>query len=375
MNLIKNKKFILFITIIVLIIASITAAFAYNNDFYISSYKQMYNLDNANIHREIEIKDFAGNAYILLEIDPIGYAIFEKTTGNIIEASSSSVSPYYNIDGELVYGGMKNYYHKSTKQTRSNELSYKNCLTDEMLNSDEKEFLTLENQKLNENIINDSTKQIETRAVTKSYYVPYADFFSRMENCGYTSVNINGEEKGICGYIALGMLLTYRHYANNNENWISEDQYTWDDAAPYPYPKENLPLELYGIAKSLGKSNSSISTDLKDVMNKFKNRLNFDIKHISFWTPFFSQLTINENLQKGNPVILFGSMPLDINNQSGEKGAHAVTCYGYEERSINNKKQKFNIVHYGWNSGSRNYANVSISTSVILGSIYSVVKK
>lgn len=280
----------------------------------------------------------------------------------------------YNY-GELVYGGMKNYYHKTTKQTRSNELSYKNCLTDEMLNSDEKEFLTLENQKLNENIINDSTKQIETRAVTKSYYVPYADFFSRMENCGYTSVNINGEEKGICGYIALGMLLTYRHYANNNENWISEDQYTWDDAAPYPYPKENLPLELYGIAKSLGKSNSSISTDLKDVMNKFKNRLNFDIKHISFWTPFFSQLTINENLQKGNPVILFGSMPLDINNQSGEKGAHAVTCYGYEERSINNKKQKFNIVHYGWNSGSRNYANVSISTSVILGSIYSVVKK
>ena len=53
--------------------------------------------DNIEIDRMIQVTDFAGNLYTVIECMPIGYAIFHNQSGLFVEYSPSSPSPYHDL--------------------------------------------------------------------------------------------------------------------------------------------------------------------------------------------------------------------------------------------------------------------------------------
>jgi len=178
-----------------------------------------------------EVSDFAGNTYTLVELSPKGYILFHNESGLFIEYSSRSESPYLNCDGELYYAGIKEYYHKEESDTfsASSEVVYRNAVTGDVLyEKDIAPYRELSNEmqaafvaEKNENVVSyiqnntelelDDTASSRTTTYNGMTVVKDYDFFSELYHCGY--VPMEGDNDGICGYIAANMLLAYRQYA------------------------------------------------------------------------------------------------------------------------------------------------------------------
>ena len=67
------------------------------------------NADEMALENVKEAHDFAGNIFYVGECLPTGYFIYNPTTDIVVESSQSGVSPYYDVVGELYYGGPTYY--------------------------------------------------------------------------------------------------------------------------------------------------------------------------------------------------------------------------------------------------------------------------
>lgn len=61
------------------------------------------------------LSDFSGNKYTLIECEPTGYYILHNESGQYIEFSNESLSPYLDCQGELIYGGPTYYFTQATE--------------------------------------------------------------------------------------------------------------------------------------------------------------------------------------------------------------------------------------------------------------------
>ena len=80
--------------------------------------------NSVSISRVKEIEDFSGNKYSVIECAPTGYYIYHNESGNFVEYSAESNSPYLNVSGKIYYGGPTFYYVE-------NEGKYCHTITDE----------------------------------------------------------------------------------------------------------------------------------------------------------------------------------------------------------------------------------------------------
>lgn len=311
-----------------------------------------YNFSIDNIKT---LKDNDNNIYDLIETLPCGYYIFDRNTKIMLEASSSSISPYYGIYNNLYYFGMKEYYVKSNARSAS----FIHTINKYTIDSNEITYLEYKTKNMQAKLIehDDISHYADGGASVRSRYA-----ISRMKECGYAEDNGNG----ICGYIALSIAIVYQ-YIDNSTSWIQNSNYV-TDAGGYIHGTEALTLKLRQFGIDRGFSNGSYSSQIRDIGNDYKALVGKTktADHMSLWTPFFTWGTVRNKIENNIPVILFGSMP---SAQTSEKINHAVLCYAYDAYSGTGINY---IVHFGWPG----YSAVAIHPSnVTLGSIYAIWPK
>ena len=61
-----------------------------------------------------EVEDLLGNRYTLVECDPYGYMIYHNESGNFVEYSPGTLSPYSfdNHCDKMIYAGPNSYYYQ-----------------------------------------------------------------------------------------------------------------------------------------------------------------------------------------------------------------------------------------------------------------------
>lgn len=159
------------------------------------------------------ITDFAGNKFILKEIEPSGYSIYTYDTGDFIEGSFVGNSPYYNYNKkQLYYLGPGFYYY------REGNTVY-NIMTQsvESYNTyNGKDFVL--NRNLPEQYMSSTPDFNKTYTDTSGYTVINNDFYFR------NLTKMPSNNGGSCGVVGLSMLLGYLDLFGN-PNIIGSDNY------------------------------------------------------------------------------------------------------------------------------------------------------
>lgn len=340
--------------------------FQYQLDEMVSQEKQTMAVKSVTaptISKIKKLKDFDANQYLLVELEPEGYMIYHIESGNFVEHSVSSVSPYCGFDQDIYYAGPNEYYYLNHSTNQYEHTIFNDYIANENLEHNRQVCSnierTLESNKdqqtldyIDKNI--PIARPMGTEASNGFYYINGYTFFSKLDQCGYMS-------GGVCGYIALGMLLAY-HRALSGRNSCPADcvKYTKSGSTfSYSWIHYNLASRLVEIGKSLGIGNSTYPWNMNDIANKYligdRGYKSADIEHFSGTT---NQM-IAHHLKKDRPIIWFGEIISNShNNQKFDD--HAIVIYAYKPGVSYSY-----IAHFGWNGAK------AVTFSGILGGYYS----
>lgn len=331
-------------------------------DESIDNLKREIKAENYHIESTRKIADFSGNSYYLIECSPTGYMIFHPDSGHFIEYSPQIHSPFYEYKTNTIYyNGPNEYYIKNTKgqfyhifdkeilnnenisqikegassidkQLKSNKnmivLNYINGVSNETLAS------AYDKEKLN------TPKSSEVNGWT---YINQYSIIKNMSNCGYIS-------GGKCGYIAAGILLTYKK-AIGAYNCVTYNTHYTKTNNIYSI-KTALPTALYNTGVSLGYGASTTSVAIHYTVNKWLSDRNITVNHTSLYAPLANNVVIITHIANDRPVIWFGYIT--------GTGDHAVVLYGYK---VTLGVYHY-VAHFGWTGDSEVYFNG------VVGSIY-----
>lgn len=177
-----------------------------------------------------------------------------------------------------------------------------------------------------------------------------SEYFYDMVHCGYDS-------GGICGYIGLGLLISYKEkYKTGN---YMDDVY-WYDSSRTGLLGGTQSLARY--LRSLGSSNDTMSTSIKKVSEDYFENRGVNVTHTSILL-FFTKNKIIECIDEDNPVLLFGSFE---NPDNGESINHAVTVYSYWDA----EGDTLFTAHFGWDTEEPSTRYSRIYVYGLRGSMY-----
>lgn len=313
--------------------------------------------------------DFDGNKYLVAEAFPAGYMIYNVETGTFSERSPISVSPFINVNSNLYYGGIGNYFKKdgdkfinmldtsivlNAKQIQENNYRessaslqnyYKAKPYTYVLNYINKGDDSLYSFKKNQNIriaisdfkerkdkqitsINSTTTKSNNMFSSNYAYFSVVDWFENLKQCGYIS-------GGKCGFIALSMVWAAHDRINASRGlprWVNDNCYYNN----YSSLNTTLSTQMY----NLDPKDSTTSLHIEKVSKKYAANKGISIvKHENWLAPFANWTSVANKLNStGYPVIIFG-------NYTGV-GAHAVVGY-YTPPAKN-----YIICHMGYNNQS-----------------------
>lgn len=324
--------------------------------------------DMVDIHidRITPLYDFTGNEYTLVECAPTGYMIYHNESGNFVESSAIAVSPYKGCLGEIYYGGPNEYYEKEQVDgknvyafTKGNETLSETELGKYVQTSTLVHDALVDNK--NMSVINyiEKNQRIDVAVpmstdVGDLTCVDNYSFFTKLNNCGYTTIDGNG----ICGYIAAGMLLTYEQVTNGG-GVVPSSYYSGNSSSGYSI-STSFPKSLYNIGKSLGYGTSTTSIEIHYTVDQYLTNRGITANHTSLFVPIANNAVIASNIDNDRPVIWFGDV---ISNTHDDRTnlTHAIVIYGYDFNLIGGYSY---VAHFGWNN-----ANI-VSFNGILGSLY-----
>lgn len=312
------------------------------------------------------IYDFAGNEYTLVECNPSGYIIYHNASGTFVEASAIAESPYAGCKGEKYYGGPNEYYFK--KNVDGEEIycytkTEEEFCTDEMTAYVEKSELINSALVENENttVLNyvERNQQLDLVSPTA---VTYGDWTAVMNYRFFTGMSYPGETtidgKGICGYIAAAMLLTYQQLTFGGDV-VDSCYYTGNYTSGYRI-YECFPEDLYDIGHDLGYGTNTTSVAIHYTVKQYLANRNIIATHTSLYIPFAGNTVIESKILENRPVIWFGNIAENsFDNQQNIN--HAVVVYAYNYSLLGGYKY---LAHFGWNNASM------VTFSGVLGSIY-----
>lgn len=109
----------------------------------LNSSQRIYSLINKHLELEIQpetdvkltlsktkrLNSFDNNTYILSEFLPVGYSIFNLSSGYMEEYSAFCPSPYIDYDNNLYYAGFKNYYKADNKNLNFTHIMKEETIT------------------------------------------------------------------------------------------------------------------------------------------------------------------------------------------------------------------------------------------------------
>lgn len=288
--------------------------------------------------------------------------IFHIESGQFVEYSPKIHSPFYNCDhGTVYYNGPNEYYIKNDSNQTYHIYDKKNLTNKEF--SKIKEGATYIGEQLNNNknwiilsYLNGSSNETLASAYLKEKlnrpkssqingwtYINQYGIIKNMSNCGY----IGG---GKCGYIAAGILLTYKKVTGAYDCVTYNTHYTKSNNI-YSI-KTALPTALYNTGVSLGYGASTTSVAIHYTVDKWLSDRGISVNHTSLYAPLANNVVIITHIANDRPVIWFGYIT--------GTGDHAVVLYGYKA-SLGIYQY---VAHFGWTNNSEVYF------SGVVGSIY-----
>lgn len=321
--------------------------------------------DGLQIERIKTLKDFDSGIYTLFELAPTGYIIYHSNSGQFVEYTSISPSPYKGFDGELYYGGMMQYYYRDGEVLQhtlksdtiimyEDRLDYaESCREIDVALCAEAE---LDNLSYIEGESSLATVSFTGKTVvagtnaTRTPSITMSDFFGKLK----TSSDIGYRGGGVCGYIATNLMIGYNYFAYdrgliNDTSFVNETNKTMNGAG-----LTNYLLEIAGEDPKESSFSGTAANDaygyMKEYFKKVYNRCSWSYG----WRLF--KINAYDSIEAGHPVTLYGNFK-NAQDES-KKINHAVVAYGYEDGHY--------IVHYGW----PNYPRVSTAGGLIGTTFY-----
>ncbi len=382
-------------------------------DTSISKCEYIYNLDDSA-------------DYIYVEFSGGGYAVFAKSTMEMMEFSPLGTLPYENSNAKKYYGGPANYLHKAgtsfvnmatgerftvtaekvsefSAQTRNminSKTSYRSEISSESANLSDavSSFVNAkasnENSKSNSPPIDDydliqTTVKRGTLIANYPYFLVDPYYGDNIEGFYYGNNNI-----GTCGPVAAQLLLSFNNYYKDRR--IIEDRYlfgnygdndpTNDDPSKNPnYCSDPMSMTQYTLGtKSEGTGENSyyykvISAIMEpyacgSTISEVTNGIN-DILLEYFYPEEFaidyevnslgiSPTPIKNEIDRGRPVIL-------LMQESLGGLDHFVVGYGYQTHTYSNNQGRYDgyVVHMGWRTLDKSATCTWINESWCVGYI------
>lgn len=152
----------------------------------------------------------------------------------------------------------------------------------------------------------------------------------------------NGQDEGICGWIAASILLRFWHVRFPKKRIIGAEHLVGNNLRSTSPKTNNLAYALKGT-----RWNSSWALTVRDGLLDYARKRRFK----ATGTFYAFSPGVHESIRDHRPVILFGTLPKQYKKG---KGWHAVLAYGYTSKG-------HNIVHYGW----PRYQRVVLSSGVV----------
>lgn len=266
-----------------------------------------------------------GETLIVLEYYPVGYAIYDLK-GELWERNEDAPSPYINSNGDvLVYAGPTQYFEKVNENT--------------LLNTYTKEKTTI-NEKIRASICATakSVANIKKQANKNMLSSPYS-FNGQI--IGYGSVggvlantNTSGANQGgICGGVAAALVLHYFDQKYPNKNINTDDSFS----------------SLLNKLKKYGDLSKSTADTIKPIVKKYLAANGSDcLEHTSLLGLFTTNSFLTDQIDRGNPVILFAAVQ-DPSVTGSQSIMHAIVAHTYHIRSgaLGTKKYSY-VCHFGW---------------------------
>lgn len=275
------------------------------------------------------VKDFAGNEYVVVECEPVGYYIVHPESGIIVEYAETSVSPYIGVEENLYYAG-PTYYYVLEEGKYVHTLLDNNALDAgqvktavEMCATVNEELLSQENTSVAEFIQGNAEMpemiEVASSGQTDYWVTDYTWFQNTKKDFGYKS-------GGYCGYIAANLILKYYNYRGKislSSTYATTNSTTLTD-------------KLIAIGDAAGYGSGTWAYEISQVLDSFCEGEN--ITQAASWAVGVTGITTEIKTNK-RPCILFGDI-------SGA-GNHAIIVYGYN--SYENPTYYTFICHFGWN--------------------------
>lgn len=324
-----------------------------------------------------ELRDYAGNVYYVCELEPTGYVISDASYGTIIEYSPSAPSPYLGVEGSLIYLGPTYCY------ARLNNGMLQNLFSGDVFSSSDDEF-TSSAYEISEQIHATQAEYASTATETSTFetsspavllgssWSPDANSstityhyisggsklkkLTQRAQIGYYDLPGDDENtrKGVCGYVAAGLLLFWVDECLQIENAINDFAFLRKNGNGFWGTGLTRELLSYGSNNSTAAIDIPfLFEDISDVLDDYAEAHSLEIKYDRDIAVLHTLTSVMEWLdEEKKPVILFGG--LHNPQSSGNQTIHAVLAYGWTENSKGDYLEI--IAHYGW----PNYSEVVV---------------
>lgn len=310
------------------------------------------------------MRDFAGNTYTLVECQPSGYMIYHNASGQFVETSATSPSPYLKYTDNLYYGGPTHYYvlidgeyvHTVLEETYSeNDIdAFVSVCTDS-----HEYFLNESNAAVLNYIENGQSTALQAVAQENATSEDFPSYITNaycLNNCA-THSEMSYFAKGACGYIAAALLMLwyretidYRYLTTNNS---TNESYVIDKNGSYVfcgnpttyYDGRTFSYNLWRYHSEFGQADyengyyGSAAAEIAATLDSYVSGRGLPFTYDTDVLPTTASI-IQKLDSRDRPYLLFGR--LQPKDESKDKCDHTVVVYGHWNDSL--------ICHFGWSN-------------------------
>lgn len=341
-----------------------------------------------------KVSDFAGNDYAFVSFSPMGYVIYNLSSGDFVEVSPFGQNPFLktvNVS-DRYYSPLVGFFRKEND-------AFVNVADKTSIKGDDiARYKETSEATYNGNIENHANSRhrqyvrggavcyssgstphypVSQGTLTADHEVPYSWFF-KLNNSKFAAENVyKGSETPHweCGYVAGALLLSYQEFFKSTGYFNAYEVSQYINAANVTSYTNGIPDDIPEIKDdfleyfwNLHQGWGSTASTIKDAVHAFmhasgKNRVYEDYCYT--WIG----ATVTDPIKDGVPDILFGNLPAPNDTTYGDGSTmanHVVVVYGY----YNDGKL---LVHYGWDG----YSQVILTTPNMLhlGGVYAIYNK
>ncbi len=339
----KHHNLVLFDLLIYCILISMLMII-FNGAFVINAEENIV-ISNQDIkyrdwERDRELSDvknvisIEGESLVCFEYVPTGYAIYD-INGELWERCADADSPYKDFNDDfLIYGGPTQYYKEIDSDTLLNTYT-----------KSEKNITEEERKVLYKTKFLDS--EVKRNIADRNLYFDGGIIGYNTVGGVLSSTNTSGLNQGTsCGGVAAALVLHYFDIKYPSKNINSDDDCK----------------SLYRKLKQYGDVRNSTADTIKPIVKKYLADNGGDcLIHTTLLGTFTTNKYMTEQIDKGNPVILFAAVANP--SESGDKTIlHAIVAHTYHERlgALGTRKYSY-VCHFGWGP---TYNNVEIHNAI-----------